>query len=179
VLTPGCASIVQVVVTSAEADSPEMKCTVVAPVPNGEGMEETKMSNGSKKLAGLGMHLTTLLMENPTVPADAQVMTVLLELPPGDPGTPPHRHSGPVFGYVLEGELRFELEGEPERILHTGDAFWEPGGDVIHYQAANNLVEGQTQFVAVMMCAPGEPMLILVEADELRQRRDRRFPRPA
>ncbi|MEU6264106.1 hypothetical protein [Saccharopolyspora shandongensis] len=27
-----------------------------------------------------------------------------IELPPGDPGTPPHRNSGPVFGYMLEGE---------------------------------------------------------------------------
>jgi hypothetical protein len=31
-------------------------------------------------------------------------MTVRIELPPGDPGSPPHRHSGPVFGYMLEGE---------------------------------------------------------------------------
>ena len=35
-------------------------------------------------------------------------MTVLVELPPGDPGTPPHRHSGPVFAYMLEGEMVFE-----------------------------------------------------------------------
>ena len=27
--------------------------------------------------------------------------------------TPPHRHSGPVFGYMLEGEMIFELEGRP------------------------------------------------------------------
>ncbi len=30
-------------------------------------------------------------------------MTIVIEYPPGDPGTPPHRHSGPAFGYVLEG----------------------------------------------------------------------------
>jgi quercetin dioxygenase-like cupin family protein len=30
-------------------------------------------------------------------------------LSPGSPGTPPHRHSGPVVGYVLEGDLVFEL----------------------------------------------------------------------
>lgn len=124
------------------------------------------------------MQLKTLLTEHPAIPHGAHAMTVLLELPPGDPGTPPHRHSGPVFGYVLEGELRFELEGQPERILRTGDAFWEPGGDVIHYQAANNLNQSQTRFVAVMMCAPGHPMLVLVEPDELAQRRNLRFPRP-
>ena len=39
-------------------------------------------------------------------------MTQLVELPPADAGLEPHRHSGPVFGYVLEGRILFELEGE-------------------------------------------------------------------
>jgi hypothetical protein len=38
-------------------------------------------------------------------------IAVVIEFPPGDPGTPPHRHSGPAFGYMLEGEMLFELEG--------------------------------------------------------------------
>jgi quercetin dioxygenase-like cupin family protein len=37
-------------------------------------------------------------------PGGAEVMTVIIEFPPGAPGTPPHRHSGPAFGYMLEGE---------------------------------------------------------------------------
>jgi quercetin dioxygenase-like cupin family protein len=41
-----------------------------------------------------------------------------------------------VFGYVLEGEMLFELEGEPPRVIEAGEAFWEPGGDVIHYSDA-------------------------------------------
>ena len=48
----------------------------------------------------------------PAVGADAEAMTVVIEYPPGSAGTPPHRHpSGPAFGYVLEGEIVFELEG--------------------------------------------------------------------
>ncbi|MEV0186525.1 cupin domain-containing protein [Streptomyces sp. NPDC050625] len=115
----------------------------------------------------------------PFMPEKAHVMTITIEVPPGDAGAPPHRHSGPVFGYVLEGELIFELEGEPERVVTAGQAFWEPGGDVIHYQAANNSDEMPVRFVAVMVCVPGEPMLTLVEPDELSARRDRRAPRPA
>src|SRR5262249_11744560 len=68
----------------------------------------------------------------------ADVVAVTIELEPGSPGAPAHRHPGPVFGWVVRGEVVFELEGEPERVVRTGDAFWEPGGDVIHYQAANN-----------------------------------------
>ncbi|HEX3791077.1 MAG TPA: cupin domain-containing protein [Pseudonocardiaceae bacterium] len=126
-----------------------------------------------------GTVLTTLLTQRPpSLPEPAEVMTALLELPPGDPGTPPHRHSGPVFGYLVEGELVFEPEGEPERIIRAGEAFREPGGDVIHYQAANNLAEQWTRFVVVMTGMPGEPMLTLVDDDELKRRRDRRAPRP-
>ncbi|TFV33635.1 cupin domain-containing protein [Streptomyces sp. T1317-0309] len=106
-------------------------------------------------------------------------MTVVVEVPPGDAGTPPHRHSGPAFGYVLEGELVFELEGEPERVVTAGEAFWEPGGDVIHYQAANNRDDVPVRFLAVMLCTEGEPMLTLVEPEELEARRHRRAKRPA
>jgi quercetin dioxygenase-like cupin family protein len=124
--------------------------------------------------------LTTLLhMVPPPLPADAEVMTVTVEIPPGDPGTPPHRHSGPVFGYVLEGAMVFELEGEPEQVIRAGEPLWEPGGDVIHYQAANPSPDEWCRFVVVMFCKPGEPMLTLVDEAELEARRDRRAPRPA
>lgn len=123
----------------------------------------------------------TVLQEahQPSIPAGAHVMTLLVQFPPGDPGTPPHRHSGPAFGYMLEGEMRFELEGEPERIIRAGETFWEPGGDVIHYQDANIRMDSWSRFIVTMLCAPGTPMISLVDDEELAQRRDRRAPRPA
>src|SRR5262245_2899135 len=81
-------------------------------------------------LAGMtdDSRLTTLLEARPPAfPAPAPGMPVLVEVPPGSPGRPPHRHSGPVFGYVLEGELVYELEGEPAHVIRSGEAFWEPG----------------------------------------------------
>jgi quercetin dioxygenase-like cupin family protein len=123
----------------------------------------------------------TVLLEQrlPSIPAGAEVMTNLVKFPPGDPGTPPHRHSGPVLGYMLEGEMRFELEGEPERVIRAGEAFWEPGGDIIHYQDGNNRPDVWSRFVVVMIGTPGLPMLTLVDEAELARRRDRRAPRPA
>jgi quercetin dioxygenase-like cupin family protein len=56
----------------------------------------------------------------PAIPSPAEVMTTTVELPPGDRGAPPHRHSGPVFGYMLDGEMLFELEGEAERVICAG-----------------------------------------------------------
>ena len=127
-----------------------------------------------------GSALTRLLAQQPPfIPGQAEVMTAAVELPPGDPGTPPHRHSGPVFGYMLEGERTFELEGESERVIRAGEAFWEPAGDVIHYQAVNDLGDAKSRFVAVMIGVPGEPMLALVSDRELAERRDRRARRRA
>jgi quercetin dioxygenase-like cupin family protein len=117
-------------------------------------------------------------IEAPPIPAPADAMTVLVTLPPGSPGAPPHRHPGPAFGYVIEGEIRFEVEGEPERVIKAGEAFWEPGGDVIHYQDANNLPDAQSQLVVVILGAAGQPMLTFVSPEELEERRHLRAPRP-
>ena len=114
----------------------------------------------------------------PQIHENAEAMTILVTLPPGSPGAPPHRHSGPAYGYVVRGEIVFELEGEPERVVKAGEAFWEPGGDVIHYQDGNHLADTESAFVVTMFCVPGQPMLVPVRAEELEQRRDRRAPRP-
>jgi len=121
----------------------------------------------------------TMLQEAkpPSFPQGAHAMTVIVEFPPDDPGTPPHRHTGPAFGYVLAGEMVFELEGEPERVVRAGETFWEPGGDVIHYQDGNNRSDVPVRFLVTMICAPDQPMLTLVDDDELAQRQHLRGPR--
>ncbi len=55
--------------------------------------------------------LDVLIHETPCITANSAAMIATITIPPGDPGSGPHRHSGPVFGYVLEGEILFELEG--------------------------------------------------------------------
>ena len=129
--------------------------------------------------AGWESALTVLQeVQPPFIPPDAHAMTVTIAYPPGSAGAPPHRHpSGPAFGYVLEGEMLFELEGEPPRVLSAGEAFWEPGGDVIHYSDANNRDDVPCRFVVTMLCVPGQPMLTLVDEAELEARKHLRVPR--
>ncbi|AFM19895.1 cupin domain-containing protein [Mycolicibacterium chubuense NBB4] len=111
----------------------------------------------------------------PSIPAGAEAMTAIVEWGPGDAGAPPHKHpAGPCFGYVLEGEMLFELEGEAPRVLKAGDAFWEPGGDVIHYSDGNNRPDVPLRFLVTMLCTPGEQMFVIVDDAELEARRDRR-----
>ena len=138
------------------------------------------MSGGHKPRSNAWQSAVTVVQqaEPPFIPVGAHAMTIVVEFPPGDPGTPPHRHSGSAFGYVLEGEMVFELEGDPARVVRAGEAFWEPGGDVIHYQDGNNRDDIPVRFTVSMLCGPGQPMLTLVDEEELAQRKDRRAPRP-
>jgi quercetin dioxygenase-like cupin family protein len=72
---------------------------------------------------------------------------------------------------MLEGEMLFELEGEAPRVIRAGEAFWEPGGDVIHYQDGNNRDDMPSRFVVTMLCVPGQPMLELVSDSEIEERK--------
>lgn len=123
----------------------------------------------------------TVLQEvpSPLIPEDAHVMTVLINHPPGAPGYPPHRlPGGPGFGYMIDGEMLFELEGEAPRVLRAGDAFWGPGGDVIHYRDANNRTDIPCSFVLTLFCVPGQPMLERVTEEELEERKGLRVSTP-
>ena len=123
------------------------------------------------------LKISTLLSATPPpIPAGSHAMTQLIELPPADEGPAPHRHSGPVFGYVIEGRVLFELEGEAPREIKAGEAFWEPGGDVVHYQIANLEPEVPSKFLAVCVCAPGVDMITMLEPDEILARDHRRHP---
>jgi hypothetical protein len=76
---------------------------------------------------------------------------------------------------MIAGEMLFELEGEAPRVLRAGDAFWGPGGDVIHYRDANNRNDIPCSFVLILFCAPGQPMLQQVTEEELEERKGLRL----
>src|SRR4051812_23817592 len=128
-------------------------------------------------LAAGNSKITDLLeVTPPWIPDGAHAMTQLVELPPADAGLAPHRHSGPVFGYVLEGKILFELEGQPPREIVAGQAFWEPGGDVVHYQVANRDDRNWSRFLAVCICAPGVDMITMLTREEIAARDHLRHP---
>jgi quercetin dioxygenase-like cupin family protein len=56
---------------------------------------------------------------------NATAVEVTLE--PGQAGAP-HRHPGPAFGYVLQGEYEWAIDDQPAKVLKAGDTFYEPGG---------------------------------------------------
>jgi quercetin dioxygenase-like cupin family protein len=131
---------------------------------------ERMLVAGNIKVTDL-LHVTP-----PPIPDGAHTMTQLVELPPADDGLAPHRHSGPVFGYMLEGRMLFELEGDEPREIAAGEAFWEPGGDVVHYQMKNLEATGWSRFLAVCICAPGVDMITMLEPQEIADRDSLRHP---
>ncbi|SIO65349.1 Cupin domain protein [Singulisphaera sp. GP187] len=62
----------------------------------------------------------------------------------------PHHHTGPVFGYVLEGEYEHALDDEPVKKYRAGDTFYEPSGSV-HRVARNPSGKTRTRLLAVIL----------------------------
>ena len=68
---------------------------------------------------------------------------------PGQAGSP-HRHPGPVFGYVLEGEYELALGDEPARTLRAGETFYEPTG-ILHRVSRNPTAKARTRVLAILL----------------------------
>jgi quercetin dioxygenase-like cupin family protein len=78
---------------------------------------------------GFGMK-TISTRDLPPVNLSGWQATVLeLTFPPGW-SAPKHAHPGFVLGYVLEGEFRFRLEGQAEKVLSPGQTFYEAPGAI-------------------------------------------------
>jgi len=61
-----------------------------------------------------------------------------------------HRHPGPAFGYVLEGEYEWGVDDQPARILKAGETFYEPTG-CLHRVSRNPSAKGKTRVIAVVL----------------------------
>ena len=79
---------------------------------------------------------------------EARATTVEVVLEPGDAGRP-HRHAGPVFGYVIEGEFELGLAKEPTKTLKAGETFYEPGG--ILHRVSQPSAKNKTRVLAVVL----------------------------
>ena len=79
--------------------------------------------------------------------ARATVVEVTFE--PGQKDSP-HRHTGPVFGYVLEGEYEHAMDNESVKTYKAGETFYEPSG-AVHRVAQNPSGKTRTRLLAVIL----------------------------
>lgn len=75
-----------------------------------------------------------------------EVRLVMLTIEPGGTSKP-HRHTGPVFAYVLEGAIENQVDPEPLKTYHAGEIFYEPTMHV--HRALTNLSKTRTAKVLV------------------------------
>ena len=80
---------------------------------------------------------------------EAKATVVEVTLGPGQAGEP-HRHPGPVFGYVLEGEYELGLDDQPTKVLKAGETFYEATG-CLHRVSQNPAAKGNTRVLAVVL----------------------------
>jgi quercetin dioxygenase-like cupin family protein len=94
---------------------------------------------------------------------EAKATVVEVTLGPGQAGEP-HRHPGPVIGYVLEGEYELGLDDQPTKVLKAGETFYEATG-CLHRVSKLSCVRPNT---AVALCLRPTWSEVLVSQRECR-----------
>lgn len=84
---------------------------------------------------------------------------------------PVHTHKAPAVGYVLKGEIIYQVEGEKQQLLREGDAFYEPAGPrILRFDNASATEEAI--FIDFNLQQEGEPFIVF--AKPLVEKIDRR-----
>jgi quercetin dioxygenase-like cupin family protein len=61
-----------------------------------------------------------------------------------------HRHPGAAFGYVLEGEYEWAIDGNKPKIFKAGDTFYEPTR-CLHDVGRNPSKKNKTRLIAIVL----------------------------
>lgn len=91
----------------------------------------------------------------------AKATTVEVTLEPGQAGAP-HRHPGPVFGYILEGEYDWAIDDNPAKTLKVGETFYEPTG-CLHRVSKNHSDKSRARVLAVVLHASDVKEIVIPE----------------
>ena len=92
---------------------------------------------------------------------ETRVSVVEVTLEPGQAGKP-HRHPGPVIGYVLEGEYELGIDDQPTKVLKAGETFYEATG-CLHRVSKNPAAKGKARVIAVILHSRAAKLLVLPE----------------
>ena len=113
---------------------------------------------GLKAQAAPAVKRTVLLKQDMTIPGREAVMA-LVELPPGGKEGR-HTHPAEVYGFVQEGTITLEVQGQPTRTLKAGDVFSIPP-ETIHEGTNNGTVTARLS--AVFVAEKGKPLTTQVQ----------------
>jgi quercetin dioxygenase-like cupin family protein len=86
--------------------------------------------------------------------ADRHAVQVVADFVPGG-SAGKHTHPGEELGYVMEGTLQLDVDGQPSRTLKAGDTFFIPAG-VVH--DGKNVGSGPAKVLATYIVEKGKPV---------------------
>ena len=112
------------------------------------GKARTQARNGAKELA---RHVLTGPQEG--------MEAILVEVTAMSEASTVHRHPGFVLGYVLDGELKFAINGGTPEAVKTGGTFFEPHG-ALHTTGASAKPDQPVRFLAFIVAPKGSPVVL-------------------
>jgi quercetin dioxygenase-like cupin family protein len=101
---------------------------------------------------------TVVLKQDMTIPGREAVMA-LVEIPPGG-REGRHTHPAEVYGFVQEGTITLEVQGQPTKTLKAGDVLSIPP-ETIHEGTNNGTVTAK--LLAVFVAEKGKPLTTQVQ----------------
>jgi hypothetical protein len=133
-----------------------------APMPQQRDSQSDEHDNDSMRPPAIPS-----LLEEPLEALPESVASLLiLNIPPHNPSAtrafPAHQHSGPVFAYILEGNIENQVEPDAPRTYAPGDVFYEPTMHV--HRNLRNLSDTEPAKLLIFQIVPnGKPAGIAVK----------------
>ena len=110
---------------------------------------------GSETLHAQQPGFTRKMLQDQNLSAQGRhAVQVVAEFAPGV-AAGKHTHPGEELGYVLEGSLLLEIEGEAPRTLKAGDSFFVPAGKP---HDGKNTGSGPAKVLATYIVETGKPV---------------------
>lgn len=96
----------------------------------------------------------TPLLDQPLSVAGRHGVALKVEIAPGaESGR--HTHPGDEFEYVMEGDVRLEIDGQPAKTFKAGEVFFVPAGAVHNGHNAGSV---KATLIGTMFAETGKPL---------------------
>jgi quercetin dioxygenase-like cupin family protein len=105
-----------------------------------------------------GLWRTDLQKQDLSIPG-REMVQARVDIGPEAPAVK-HTHPGEEIIYILEGSLEYQVEGQPAKTFHAGEALTVPAGAV---HAVRNVGSGNAAELATYVVEKGKPLLTLAE----------------
>ncbi|MGH7580678.1 MAG: cupin domain-containing protein [Gemmatimonadales bacterium] len=117
-------------------------------------------TRGAARTNGEGAHVRTAFARPLPALDGSRLRSTVLEVSYGPGGSSkPHRHPCPVIGYVVQGNLRTQVEGSEVAVYRAGETFYEaPNG--LHRVSANASDDQPVRFIAIFTCDRETPLSV-------------------